>query len=242
MATPPQSNPPIKQECPPPKKPIRWGRRLLVVAILCLVGWLFHGTLLRGMAQLLVKSDPLPEEPYAVLVFTMPSSPRNFQEAARVAGPKQPVLLLRGKKTRLMKMGLEKQWSELEQQELTKLGIENFAILEDKENRYFYQFCKKISDWLTENQDKKIVFVHNKSSGLSFYRILNRHLDSDHLKRIHFYPLDDPEFDFNQWYLKKEGQAAMIQSFGGLLFDFFVGDGQLPGPDWDEKAYEESLP
>jgi len=214
----------------------------LVVAIFCLGIWLFHGTLLRGMAQLLVKSDPLPEEPYAVMVWDIPYSSDNFNEIKLVCNEKNLCILFYKKETRLMRLGLEKKWCETEKIELNKRNIENFLIFKTTKGIFLYLFCKQIADFLDNNTDKKIVLFHEKTKGASIYYILKRHLKHDNLKRIHFYPLDDPEFDFNQWYLKKEGQAAIIQSFGGLLFDFFVGDGQLPGPDWDEKAYEESLP
>ena len=55
-------------------------------------------------------------------------------------------------------------------------------------------------------------------------------------------PIDDPDYDPPFWWKKKEGQGVIISAFSGLAFDLILGDGVAPGPDWDPKAYEESLP
>ena len=93
----------------PLKKPRRWTRRLVVGFALALVLVLFHEPLLRGLAGVLVKNDPV--EAADAVVFMAASGPIQtlpFDELARLQheGLASRILLIESRSSRIVKAGV----------------------------------------------------------------------------------------------------------------------------------------
>ena len=226
----------------PKTKPRRFLVLLIGFALVIGAMALFHAPLLRLAASGFVQQDPLPNGEYGALLFGFPQWSKSYDTVRELIGPKGVVVLVKGKQTRLMRLGLEKPWWETDIVQLNKRGITNLDFLDAPEARYSYQCVPFIANWLEEHPNQTLLVCHGRFYGLTLSRILARHLTTAQFQRLAMIPIDDPDYDPPFWWKKKEGQGAIISAFSGLAFDLILGDGVAPGPDRDPKAYEESLP
>lgn len=205
---------------------------------ICLI---FHANILRFVSSYLVQENPLPKGKYAVLLFGSPQWSEAYDHVARILPEGEPVVLMKGKQTRLMRLGLESPWWQTDIDKLTKKGVKSLDLLEDPSAHYTYQYVPLIAKWLDGHPEKSLCVCHGRFHGITLARTLARHLTAEQLQRIALIPVNEPDFDPEQWWRKKEGQAAVIGGYSNLIFDILFGDGEEPGPDWDPKAYEEAL-
>ncbi len=203
---------------------------------------LFHAPLLRLAASSFVCHDSLPKGEFGTLLLEFPQWSKSYDQIRDITGPKGVVVLVKGKPTRLMRLGLEGPWWETDITQLKKRNITNLAFLDAPKAKYSYQFVPFVAQWLDEHPNHSLVVCHSRFFGYILSRILSRHLSISQFQRLAMVPVDDPDYDPNFWWQKKEGQGAIIGAFTELAFDILLGDGVAPGPDWDPKAYEESLP
>lgn len=231
-----------------PKTPVKsprplWRRRLiLTLVVLFALGGIFHAPLLRAIGQIVQVSDPLPEGDYALVLWEFPGCARNFDTLVQWAGGEHEVIIARPKLSRLMKIGLEKPWGQVDIEQLQLRGLQKVQIWNDPEARYLYQLVPQFEKWLAENPAKSLVIVHGRMFGRFNSLVFSRHLSKENRARIFFSPIDSPEFDGANWYRTKEGQTAFFDGATRVLFDLILGDGEMAGPDWDPQAYEDSLP
>ena len=202
----------------------------------------FHGPILRMVSSTLVHEDPLPNGDYSVLLFGMPQWSEAYDRVISLLPGGEPVVVMKGKRTRLMRLGLEKPWWQTDIDQLAKKGATRFEFLEDPSARHTHQFVPLVSQWLDAHPGKSLCVCHDRFYGKILERILARHLDGEKMRRLSLLPVNPPDFDPGQWWRKKEGQGAIIAGYSNLIFDIFFGDGEKPGPDWDPVAYGESLP
>lgn len=225
-------------------KPKARRRLLILIGFVVVTGTmaLFHAPLLRLAASGFVQQDSLPNAEYGTLLMAFPQWSKSYETVKDLNGPKGVVVLIKGKQTRLMRLGLEKPWWETDIAQLKKLGITNLEYLDAPHARYEYQCAPFIAQWLDEHPKQSLLVCHSRFFGLTLSRILSRQLTTAQFQRLVMVPIDDPDYDPQNWWKKKEGQGAIISAFTGLAFDLLLGDGVAPGPDWDPQAYEEALP
>lgn len=218
-----------------------FGTILGLLTTLVLVGVFFHAQILGFISSQLVREDPLPKGQYAVLLFGCPQWSQGYEHVIRILPAGEPVVLMKGKQTRLMRLGLEGPWWQTDIDQLKKKGVGQFEFLEDPSAHYSYQYVPLMAKWLDDNPKKSLCVCHSRFDGSTLARTLARHLTPQQLKRVALIPVNQPDFDAALWWQKKEGQGSIIGAYSNLIFDLFFGDGEAPGPDWDPKAYEESL-
>jgi len=214
---------------------------LVFISAFVFICLIFHANILRFVSSYLVQENPLPKGKYAVLLFGSPQWSEAYDHVTRILPEGEPVVLMKGKQTRLMRLGLESPWWQTDIDKLTKKGVRSLDLLEDPSAHYTYQYVPLIAKWLDGHPEKSLCVCHGRFHGRTLSRTLARHLTAEQLQRIALIPVNEPDFDPEQWWRKKEGQAAVIGGYSNLIFDILFGDGEEPGPDWDPKAYEEAL-
>lgn len=251
MGNEPPHFPPDQKAIHPGTEPSRkgWSFRPFWIWLFILFAFVFgllvfHAPLLRSVSSQLVHDDPLPKGEYAVLLFGSPQWSEGYDQVRRILPKGSQILLVRGKPTRLIRLGLERPIWEIDVEQLKKNKINSFDFLDNPEANphRFHFFVPLIAKWLDSHPEKSLSICHSRFHGRTMARILARHLNSQQLQRVALIPVNEPDFDPQQWWRKKEGQGAFISGYSNLIFDIFFGDGETPGPDWDPKAYEEALP
>ncbi len=104
---------------------------ILFLAASIVVAAVFHGPILRMVSSTLVHEDPLPNGDYSVLLFGMPQWSEAYDRVISLLPGGEPVVVMKGKRTRLMRLGLEKPWWQTDIDQLAKKGATRFEFLED---------------------------------------------------------------------------------------------------------------
>lgn len=217
--------------------PIRrkWRRRVVILAALLLAGWLFHASILRGLATGLIVEDRLPEgrplqdQPAPEPVVMLLDGDRQFDLAAQLydAGA-ATILIYRSRPNRLVRMGIMPPGDEMARRELLKRGVSNerCEILAGTSSRRA-SIAVALTAWLKEHPNQTATVLCDRFTSRTWNVVLKRAAQPDVAERIRIAALPNRRFDESNWWRSKPGTLAFLNSFISLGFHYWhAGDEQ----------------
>jgi hypothetical protein len=207
----------------------RWGRRVLTIAVLAILAYLFRTPLLHSAGSVLVSDDGFaPCTRVAVR-----DGDRRYEAAAAVlaAGRADGVLIVRQAPARLQEMGLLPTEEVKDRRELTKRGVPDDRIeLVPGAARTAWDWARQLGGWLDRHPDATVLVLVRRFDSRHDRLAFRRSLTADQFARVRLAALPHREHDERTWWHHKDGMLAFGQRLAALTHAWVNGDCGA-GPD-----------
>ena len=223
---------------PGPRHRRRWPRRLLAVALVGLVLYLFRAPLLRLAAGVLVVDEP---ETSAQVFLT--SKHRYHDLAAKYYQnhPSCRILWMELDPSRLEQMGIMPMSEEVALKLLADRGVPAEAVeIVRGEGRTEWDEARCLGNWLQRHPDVQVVLPESRFQTRRKRYILNAVLGED-ARRVRVWAVADPRYDETTWWQSKQGVLAFFGAWCNLGYVWVWGEDVEPWQNWDPDRYEQTL-
>lgn len=164
--------------------------------------------------------------------------------AQRLAnGDAETVLLVRQRRSRLMRLGVVPLHEEVWAQRLTELGvapqrIETIAL----EARTTHDVARSLAVWLSDNEARRVVVLCDRFTSRDTNAILGRHLGPKLRSRVGVEGIPDRRYDESNWWRSSAGIKAFFRAAFDLTMTHIRGEEPALANEWSPDEYERSLP
>lgn len=224
-------------------RPRRWRKYALVLSVLCAIGIVFHGTLLHGLASLLVVEDPTVTADAVVLSGTIDGE-SGFELAANLyrEGAIDEVLLLEGRQSRLVKLGILPEFHSLASDNLRERGVSSEACTMLRyESDSKWGMMRQLGNWLEDHPETEALLVVPRFSSRQLASVANSTLTAAQRKRIHFRSLPHRRYDETNWWRSRQGVMGFCTSSVILAHVWLCGEPAERLAEWNPDNYAASL-
>lgn len=206
---------------------------------------LFHEPLLRGLAGVLVKNDPV--EAADAVVFMAASGPIQtlpFDELARLQheGLASRILLIESRSSRIVKAGVVPTVESVLRRELGARGVPEDAletVAGDFENSLWRQ-ARFLRDWLRDHPGTRVTLLCDEADGRRAAWVLGKVLAPEEAGRVHWRALPDERFTTANWWHTRQGICWLGAAYVVLIHTLVQGEA-AEDKRWDPDEYEKGL-
>src|SRR5262245_32540511 len=193
----------------------RWGRRLLIFAILGGVAYLYRVPILRTAGSVRVSNDGfVPSTRVAIR-----DGDRRYEAAAGVlaAGRAEGVLIVQEAPTRLQQLGVLPTGEVKDRRELARLGVPDERIeLVLGQARTAWDWTQQLGGWMDRHPGATVLVLVNRFDSRHDRLVLRRVLSAEQFARIRLAALPHREHNERTWWHHKEGVLAFGNRFLAL--------------------------
>lgn len=223
------------------KRKRRWWRRGMLIALVLGAGlfW-FRVPILRSIAGFLVVDEPAPVADYVWIL----GGDRRYDRAARLyhSGSATSILVVRGRPTRLQRMGFQSSSDTLTQRELASRGVPTTSItVIPSMARTDWDRARCLRDWMRQRPAVRVVVLCDRFGGRRLRRIFDQVLGEDDAGRVRLIGLPERSYDENDWWLHREAFVDVFGSYVSLAYTRLWGEEKEEWREWDPKEYEKTL-
>lgn len=227
-----------------PRKPHRrWLRWLGILVTLLIALVVFHAALLRGLAHLLVKDQPV--EPADAVVLMAASGPYQtlpFDELAAFHrnGLARRIVLIEDRSSRIARAGIVPTVETVLRRELRTRGVPEDALVTLPYEDDYPNGIHRLRDWLQDNPDWRVTLLCGELRSRTTTWVARTVLGPEEIGRVRFRALPDARFTTTNWWHSRQGIVQLCGEYIVLLHTMAF-DAPAEEERWDPDEYEQDL-
>ncbi len=176
-----------------------------VLVLLLSLGWWYRAALLQGVARLWVISDePVQADAIVILGGGLNTRPPAAAQLYHAGWSKQ-VLLMQPQRTKVVKLGLERDYGLLTRELLQAENVpENVITIADPEVTSTFDEAKALKIWVTQHQAKRLLVVTDLFHTRRARWILNRQLKDTGVE-VRMVAVPTLTYNISNWWQDEDG-------------------------------------
>ncbi len=226
---------------PPPARLKKVALRLLALAAVVCVLYLFRAPLLRVVGGVLVVDETA--QPGDVVLLL--GADRGYDLAAERYrdGSAPRVLILEGPPGRLVRLGVLDTAGAMAHKALPPRGVTKggFTVIACPGSGDWNR-ARGLRGWLEENPDARVAVLCERLNSRRVRRIFRTVLGDELAGRVRWCAVPNREWDETNWWQHKAGVFACVNGYLGLAHVCVYGENPTESQAWNPDQYGQTLP
>jgi hypothetical protein len=218
----------------------RWGRRLLVVAVVLGGLYLGRAPLLRTAARLLIVDEP----PWPTSCALVMGGDRSGERAIQLYkdGAVTEFLMIPWRPRRLQRLGVAPSAADVMRGFLRDAGLagQSLTVLAPG-IRTDYERAHRLRAWLEQHPDARVTALCHAFDSRKLRWIFDRVLGPEYAPRVRLRALRHRWYDETDWWQNMDGVRDVLNAGLGLGHFWLVGECDEEWHEWDPDEYEKTL-
>ena len=217
----------------------RWGRRLLVAALVLACLYLCRARILRAVGGFLI----VDESPAGSALLVL-GGDRCGERAIDLyqSGAATEIVLLPWHPGRLEIMGIRAPFASALRLRLRERGLPEQAVtVIPGDVHTAWEGARCLRDWLEGHPDAELTAVCPQFSGRKLRHIFDAVLGPEAAGRVRLRGLRHRWYDETEWWQNKDGLKEVFNAYLGLGHVWFNGEGTEEWREWEPDQYEKTL-